>query len=116
MKYNRIHTNKIFYERRKSLRNALTPQEKILWSCIKNRKLGYKFQRQHSIGPYITDFYCAESKLIIEIDGVQHMENVEYDQERTLYLGSLGYIVMRFWNNEVTANLAGVLMRIQEML
>ena len=115
MKNHRIHTNKVFYERRKNLRNALTPQEKILWSCIKNRKLGCKFQRQHSIGPYITDFYCAEKKLIVELDGSHHVKNKKYDDERTYYLEMLGYKVIRFWNNEVTNNLKGVLIRIQEM-
>jgi very-short-patch-repair endonuclease len=115
MKNDRIHTRKIFFERRRELRR-LTPQEKILWSCLKKSGIGFKFQRQHSIGPYIVDFYCPQKRLIIEIDGSQHLENKEYDDERTNYLEMLGYRVLRFWNNDITANLSGVLMHIQECL
>ncbi len=79
----------------------MTPEESILWNHLKNNKLGFKFRRQHSIGHFIADFYCAEKKLVIELDGGQHLENVEYDKERTEYFESLEIKIIRFWNREV---------------
>ncbi len=111
-----IHTNKIYQERRKELRNNSTVHERILWSYLRGRNLGYKFQRQHSIGPYITDFYCAQKRLVIELDGHQHIENKEYDLERTNYLESLKYKVLRFWNDEINNNMEGVILKIRNNL
>ena len=98
------------------LRNGATPQEIILWSRLKGRRMGCKFRRQHSIGGYIADFYCAEKKLVVEVDGWQHQEREEYDRERTAYFEGLGLRVLRFWNNEVNDNLTGVLLKIEEEL
>jgi very-short-patch-repair endonuclease len=112
----RIHNKKYFRPVRQSLRNKLTEEERILWSVLKNNKWGYKFRRQHSIGNFVADFFCPAKKLIIELDGGQHLNNHEYDQERTEYFKSLGNIVIRFWNNEVRSNLNGVLMQIVEKL
>ena len=67
-----IHNNKTLADRRKELRNNATPQEAILWQHLKDSNFGCKFRRQHSIGPYIVDFYCPSKKLIIELDGSQH--------------------------------------------
>ncbi|MBU4143052.1 DUF559 domain-containing protein [Patescibacteria group bacterium] len=100
---------------RRKLRSSATPQEIILWSRLKNSQLGYKFRRQHSIGKYIVDFYCPEKKLIIEIDGSQHIDNV-YDAERDAYLKNLRFKVLRFWDNDVNNNLDGVLLKIMEDL
>lgn len=72
----------------------------------------YKFKRQHSIGHFIADFYCAEKKLVIELDGSQHLDNVEYDRERGDYFESLNIKVIRFWNNEVNKNIEGVVRKI----
>ncbi|MDD5589711.1 MAG: DUF559 domain-containing protein [Candidatus Portnoybacteria bacterium] len=96
---------------RSNLRRSATPQEVILWSRLRHSRLGYKFRRQHSIGKYIIDFYCPENKLIIEIDGSQHLDS-EYDQERDEYLKVLGFKILRFWDNEVNKNLEGVLLKI----
>jgi very-short-patch-repair endonuclease len=74
------------------------------------------FRRQHAIGPYIVDFCAPRQKLIIELDGGQHLEQQEYDAERTIYLEAKGYKVLRFWNNEVIENLDGVLQVIQNMI
>ena len=63
--------------------------------------MGLKFRRQYPLGSYIVDFICIEKKLIIEIDGGQHNERVGHDMNRTKYFNKLGYIVLRFWNNEV---------------
>ena len=87
------------------LRKELTPAEQKLWSRIRNNQLGVAFRRQHAIGNYIPDFCAPREKLIIELDGSQHLEQQEYDQERTKYLEVHGYKVLRFWNNEVMNNI-----------
>ena len=100
----RIHNFKYLEERRKELRSKLTPAEVFLWKCIQKKKLeGRKFRRQHSIQNYIVDFYCAEEKLIIELDGQVHFNVVqeEYDLERTSELESLGFKLIRFENKQV---------------
>ena len=94
------------------LRKELTPAERKLWAHIRNDQLGVNFRRQHAIGKYIPDFICIEKKLIIELDGSQHLEQEEYDEERTKYLEAEGYRVIRFWNNEVTNNIEGVILAI----
>jgi very-short-patch-repair endonuclease len=111
-----IHNINYFKPVRKLLRNNLTPEEVILWNHLKNSKSGFKFRRQHSIGNFIADFFCAEKRLIIELDGSQHLDHIEHDQEMTNYFESLGINVIRFWNNEVNTNINGVLMKIEEKL
>lgn len=111
-----IYNVKQLEERRKSLRNSLTPEEAILWNRLKRSYLGYKFRRQHGIGYFIADFYCPIKKLIIELDGSQHLDNEEYDKERTEYFESLGIKVIRFWNNDVNKNIDGVVIKIREEL
>jgi very-short-patch-repair endonuclease len=111
-----IHNLKYLHGVRINLRKEITPQEKILWHKLRNSSLGYRFRRQHSIGNFIADFFCAEKRLIIELDGSQHLDNVEHDKERTNYFESLGIKVIRFWNNEVNTNINGVLMKIEEEL
>ena len=103
---------------RRELRNEATPQEALLWSKLKNAQLGVKFRRQHSIGGYITDFYCPSKKLVIEIDGSQHFEkeNLEYDAIRTKYLCGLDIQVVRFTNGNVNTNLDGVILKIQNAI
>jgi very-short-patch-repair endonuclease len=101
---------------RQTLRNQATPQEVILWSYLRNSKLGFKFRRQHSIGNFIVDFYCPETRLIVEIDGSQHIEQEQYDNERTIFFSKLGCNVIRFWNNEINTNIEGVIMKIEEEL
>ena len=98
------------------LRKELTPAERKLWSRIRNDQLGAAFRRQHAVGNYIADFCCPKAKLIIELDGSQHLEQEEYDDERTQYLESQGYKVIRFWNNDVTNNIEGVILSIMNRL
>ena len=104
-----IHTRAALKDRRRELRKNSTPEEKMIWQHLRKHKQGYRFYRQHSIGHYIVDFYCAEKRLIIELDGNHHTENIEYDAERTAYLNSLNFNVIRFWNNDINKNLKSVL-------
>jgi very-short-patch-repair endonuclease len=92
----------------------VTPQEIILWSRLRKSQLGFKFRRQHSIGKYIVDFCCPSKKLIIEVDGGQHDETNQraYDESRTKYFESLGFRVVRFWDNDVNNNLSSVIAEI----
>ena len=94
----------------KKLRNNLTDSEKKLWSHLRRRQINEsRFRRQHPIGKFIVDFVCLEKKIVIEIDGVQHNENIDYDLKRTKWLEDEGYKVIRFWNNEVLKNIESVL-------
>lgn len=113
-----IHNNKIFIDRRRELRKEQTPTEEKLWSYLRNKGLKVKFKRQHSIGGYIADFYCAEKKLVIEIDGSIHskQEAKEYDEARDKYLKELGFTTLRFWNREVGNDILGVLNKIKNYL
>jgi very-short-patch-repair endonuclease len=112
----RIFTSIEVKKNRIALRKSSTPQEVILWSRLRRSALGFKFRRQHSIGPYIVDFYCPEKRLVVELDGWQHNEHVEYDTGRTAFLESLGLSVLRFWNDEVNKNLDDVVLNISEHL
>jgi very-short-patch-repair endonuclease len=99
----------------KRLRYNLTPAEQLLWQALKGKQLkGLKFRRQHPLGSFIADFFCAEQKLIIELDGAVHKQQTEYDDARTQKLKEFGYRVIRFHNQEVSANLDAVLEQILE--
>ena len=81
----------------RALRRHQTDAEKVLWYRLRNHQLeGRKFRRQQVMGKYIADFFCLELKLVIELDGGQHAERAEQDEQRTQYLQSLGYRVLRF--------------------
>jgi very-short-patch-repair endonuclease len=96
-------------ERTRGLRREMTPQEKILWSRLRAGRLGgWKFRRQTWLGGYIPDFACPEARLIVEADGRGHTDDSAYDAQRSATLGQLGWRTLRFWNNEINENLAGV--------
>ncbi|MEO6351850.1 MAG: endonuclease domain-containing protein [Burkholderiaceae bacterium] len=98
----------------KALRTNQTDAEQQLWYHLRaHRFMDLKFKRQKPLGRYIADFVCLELRLIIEIDGGQHAEQVEYDQRRDAWLRSQGYTVLRFWNNEVMQQLESVLEQIR---
>ena len=100
-------------EKSRILRAESTKVEQLLWLHLRNRNLrNLKFKRQFPVGQYIVDFICIGKRLIIELDGSQHLENILYDIERTENLNSRGYKVTRFWNNDVIQNLNGVLEQI----
>jgi len=88
----------------------MTEAEKLLWSHIRARQLGgLKFRRQHPIGKYIVDFVCLPEKTIIEVDGGQHANEPEKDLLRDNWLKKEGYIVLRYWNNQVLKEIDNVL-------
>jgi very-short-patch-repair endonuclease len=92
------------------LRRDQTDAERVLWFRLRDRRLdGWKFRRQMPIDRYIVDFCCPDARLIVELDGGQHDENRQADAARTEVLSVMGYLVLRFWNNDVLANTDGVL-------
>ena len=98
----------------KSLRRTMADAEQKLWYHLRARRfMGRKFKRQKPLDRYVADFVCLEEKLIIELDGGQHAENVQYDDERDAWLRSVGYTVLRFWNNELMNETESVLERIR---
>jgi very-short-patch-repair endonuclease len=101
-------------ENAKALRHAQTDAEQKLWYHLRaHRFMGLKFKRQKPVGRYVVDFICIEKRLIIELDGGQHCEAAEYDRERDTFLLGEGYIVLRFWNNELLHEMESVLERIR---
>jgi very-short-patch-repair endonuclease len=97
--------------RARALRRDATEAEKVLWRGLRALS-GTKWRRQVPVGPYFADFLCFGAKLIVEADGGQHADAAEYDARRTRFLEAQGYRVIRFWNNDVLANLNGVLEQI----
>ena len=92
------------------LRHNQTEAEAILWSRLRAHRMGgVKFRRQHAIDNYIVDFCSPRRKLILELDGSQHLEQADYDVERTKHLEAKGYRVLRFWNNEIMNEIDAVL-------
>ena len=99
------------------LRKTLTPAEKKLWAYLRGNKLnGLKFRRQHALGNYIVDFCAIKQKLIIELDGSQHLDQREYDLERTRFMNEQGYRVLRFWNDQILNDINGVICAIENEL
>jgi very-short-patch-repair endonuclease len=101
----------------RSLRKDMTDTERMLWHALRGKQLHEcRFRRQHPIGPYIADFACIDKKLLIELDGGQHQDQIFYDQHRTVFLEMQGWQVLRFWNNDVLNNMEGVLAVVAEAL
>ena len=101
----------------RNLRRSQTNAERKLWSLFRDRRLdGFKFRRQHPVGPFVVDFCFTEAKVIVELDGGHHALTHYSDTARSGYLAGQSYRVLRFWNNEVLGNASGVLERIVEAL
>lgn len=92
------------------LRNNGTDAERLLWRHLRNSELeGIKFRRQQPIETYIVDFVSFDKRIVIELDGGQHADNMEYGEQRDACLRSNGFNVLRFWNSDVFENIEGVL-------
>lgn len=99
----------------KALRKNQTEAERLLWGFLKAKQIyGLKFKRQAPIGNYIADFVCFDARLIVEVDGGQHSSETSKDFERTGWLQSQGFKVLRFWNNDVLGNINAVMTVIWE--
>lgn len=100
-------------DRARKLRRDQTEAERRLWARLRAHQVhSAKFRRQHPIGGYVLDFCCLEQGLVVELDGSQHAIGTEADRRRTAFLIQRGYRVLRFWDNEVMAQLDAVLERI----
>ena len=94
----------------RELRRAQTDAESLLWRRLRDRRLcEWKFRRQHPIGKFVVDFVCLERRLIIELDGGQHVDRARYDDARTQWLHARGYAVRRYWNDDVIGDVEAVL-------
>ena len=92
--------------RARRLRKDQTPAESRLWYELRNRRfVGYKFRRQHPVKPFIADFYCHEAALVIEMDGESHLGRETYDRRRQDCWEAHGLKILRFYNNDIPANL-----------
>ena len=88
----------------RTLRNDQTETERLLWSRLRRRQVGgFKFRRQHQVGLYICDFASLDGRVIVELDGSQHLTQTAYDARRDRFLTSAGFRVLRFWNGDVMA-------------
>lgn len=102
--------------RARSPRRTGTDAENLMWKHLRARRLGgHKFRRQVPIGRYIADFLCEEAALIVELDGGQHADNQTYDEARSHWLGTKGFHLLRFWNNDVLTNTESVLEKILQI-
>jgi very-short-patch-repair endonuclease len=94
----------------------MTAAEQKLWVALKNRQLnGLRFRSQHPLGRFIADFYCAQVRLVVEVDGPVHNKQAEYDKARKQHFATYGYQVIRFTNQEVLDNLPIVLSTISQL-
>jgi very-short-patch-repair endonuclease len=101
----------------RKLRRDQADAERALWFRLRDRRLrGLKFRRQMPIDHYVVDFCCEAARLIVELDGGQHVERSAQDAARTAALEAQGYLILRFWNNDMLRNIDGVLESILETL
>ncbi len=101
-------------DRARRLRRHATDAETLLWRALRAKALGVRFRRQHPVPPFVVDFACTEARLVIEVDGGQH--GGPRDAARDEALQHQGWRVLRFWNNDITTNLEGVLAAITTAL
>ena len=99
----------VLRQRARNLRKNGTDAEMHLWYYLRASRLGFKFKRQVPIGEYIVDFVCLEKRLIIELDGSQHMDNQIYDMKRSDWLMAHGFKVLRFWNHDIFQQTSSIL-------
>lgn len=102
--------------RARELRRAMTKAEWKLWAVMRGGRLRDSFRRQHPIGQFFADFYCAPLKLVVELDGSQHVERAAYDEARSAFLRMQSIEVIRFWNSDVIENVEGVATEIMQAM
>ena len=102
--------------RARSMRRSPTPAERLLWQRLRRSQLGVRFRRQAVIGQFIVDFYCRKRALVVEVDGGVHDDRCDIDEERDVVLGVVGLRVLHVRNEDVLADLDGVLRRIAAVL
>ncbi len=108
-------TNKAIIKNKlqRKLRHTMTDAERLLWQALRGGQMArYKFRRQHPFYDFILDFVCLDAKLVVEVDGGQHADQIEADAVRTDKLAKAGFRVLRFWNNEVIKEFEAVKERI----
>jgi very-short-patch-repair endonuclease len=109
------HLSETKHQCAKMLRKDMTPEETMLWQCLRGNRLeGIHFRRQQVIEGYIVDFYCHAAGVVIEVDGEGHLQQREYDEARDEMLAAKGLTILRFSNHEVCNNLSVVISRILE--
>ncbi len=97
-------------QRPQELRRNSTDAERKLWQALRGRQIaGAKFRRQHAVANYIVDFVSFDVMVVIELDGGQHADQIAYDEVRTVALRASGFRVLRYWNNQVMAEMDSVL-------
>jgi very-short-patch-repair endonuclease len=107
--------HEVILQRARSMRLGPTSAEDVLWERLRNRRLnGWKFRRQFAWESFILDFYCAEAKLVVEVDGPIHLQKKRYDRERTIWLEVSGFEVVRFTNARVFGQIEEVLSEIEK--
>jgi len=109
------HTTEELDEFARQLRKQMTPAEQKRWNALRRKQLdGLRFRRQIALGSFIVDFICSEKRLIIEVDGDIHKDQMDYDAARTEHLETYGYRVLRFRNDQVLKELGSVLETIRQ--
>ena len=111
-----FHHRQLLRHRARRMRHEPTQTEWLLWQALRRKQLGVRFRRQVVLQGYIADFYAALVRLIIEVDGAYHAQRSRSDARRDRRLGSVGYHVLRVTSEEVLADLAGVVARIQALV
>jgi very-short-patch-repair endonuclease len=111
----RHHHPPIITRRAREMRHEPSPAERVLWFHLRGGKTGFKFRRQHPVGWFIADFYCAQSRLIVELDGPSHDHSEDYDDRRPEWLMANGHEVVRFSNDDVMKNTEGVVAEIERV-
>jgi len=105
-----MRRDRVLKARSQRLRREATPAERILWGCLRGRRFArFKFRRQHPLGPYILDFYCAALHLCVELDGETHVGKEAKDEARQRWIEGQGVKVLRFWNPDVYERLDSVM-------
>jgi very-short-patch-repair endonuclease len=114
--WDKLTYNKELRERARQLRKAGVLSEALFWLQVKNKKLGFDFDRQKIIGNYIVDFYCYELGIVIEIDGISHRDKGQYDQKRDEYLESYGLKILHISDQNIKQNMNNLILWLEQEL